>query len=82
MPDIMVRGVPDHLHRELSSAASRNHRTLNGEILARLTAGSSVSPKPRDTKALLERIRQRRKTLGPMDLSEENLREMRNEGRP
>ncbi len=81
MPNITLRGVPDHLHQELRSAASRNNRSLNGEILARLTE-SSVSPQARDTKALLERIRKLRETIGPIDVSEEDIREMRNEGRP
>ena len=80
LPDIALRGIPNRLHRELKSAASRNHRSLNGEILARLT--ESVSREPLDPQALLDRIRQRNKTLGPVDLSEDTLREMRNTGRP
>ena len=80
LPDIALRGIPDFLHRELKSSASRNHRSLNGEILARLM--ESVSPGPVDPQALLDRIRQRNKTLGPVDLSEDRLREMRNSGRP
>ena len=80
MPDIALRGIPDSLHRELKSSASRNHRSLNGEILARLT--ESVSPEPVDPQALLDRIRRRNEKLGPVDLSEDTLREMRNRGRP
>ena len=38
MPDLALRGIPEDVHRELQAAASRNHRSLNGEILARLTA--------------------------------------------
>ena len=81
MPDVLLRGMPDHLHQELKSAASRNHRSLDGEILSRLME-SSVSPRPRDTKDLLERIRKLRESIGPIDVSEEELRSMRNEGRP
>ena len=80
MPDLALRGVPDHLHRELKSAASRNHRSLNGEILARLTA--SVRTEPVDVQALLKRIRLRREGVGHVDLSEKALREMRDAGRP
>ena len=80
MPDIALRGIPDSLHRELKSSARRNHRSLNGEILARLT--ESVSPEPVDPQALLDRIRKRNEKLGPVDLSEGTLREMRNTGRP
>ena len=79
MPDIALRGIPGHLHRKLKSAARHNHRSLNGEILARLA--ESVSREPVDSQALLDRIRERRETLGPIDLSENTLREMRNRGR-
>ena len=80
MPDIALRGIPDPLHRELKSSARRNHRSLNGEILARLA--KSVSPEPVDPQALLARIRRRNETLGPVDLSEDTIRGMRNTGRP
>ena len=75
MPDVALRGIPQSLHRELKSAAKRNHRSLNGEILARLTA--SIDDEPLDVEALLRRIRLRRETIGQIDLSDETLREMR-----
>ena len=80
MPNLALRGIPDQLHRELKSAASRNHRSLNGEILARLTA--SIRGEPADPETLLERIRLRHETLGEVELSQEALREMRGAGRP
>ena len=80
MPDVALRNIPEPLHRELKSAASQHHRSLNGEILARLTA--SFRSEPVDAAALLERIRLRRVAIGSLDLSEDNLREMRNAGRP
>ena len=80
MPHLALRGIPDHVHRELKAAAARNHRSLNGEILARLTA--SVCPAPVDAQALLDRIARRHEGLGPIDLGEPALQEMRNAGRP
>ena len=80
MPNLALRGLPDQLHQELKTAAKRNHRSLNSEILARLTA--SVLSEPVDTDRLLERIRLRRQMIGPIDLSEETLRELRDAGRP
>lgn len=79
MADLALRGIPDDLHRELKSAARRNHRSLNGEILARLAA--SVRPGPVDPEALLERIARRHQAIGPVDLAEAALRRMREEGR-
>ena len=80
MPNLALRGIPEQLHRELKAAAIRNHRSLNGEILARLTA--SVRKEPVDPQTLLARIRARHGTFGHLDLSPENLRKMRDEGRP
>ena len=80
MPHMALRGMPDHLHRELKAAAERNHRSLNGEILARLAA--SVRPVALDVDELLERVRRRNAAVGPLDLSEASLRELRNAGRP
>ena len=80
MPNLALRGIPDRLHRELRSAAIRNHRSLNGEILSRLSA--SVRGEPVDSETLLERIRLRHETVGSVDLSEENLRKLRDTGRP
>lgn len=68
MPDVAIRGVPDDLHRELKAAAERNHRSLNGEILSRLTA--SIRPAAIDPIALLDRIQRRYRTLGPIDLDD------------
>lgn len=79
MPNLALRGIPTDLHRELKEAAIRNHRSLNGEIIARLTA--SVRPEPLDVEALLHQIARRHETLGTVDLSPENVRRMRDEGR-
>lgn len=68
MPDLALRGVSEELHRDLKAAAERNHRSLNGEILARLAA--SVRPGVVDPVALLDRIQRRYRTLGPIDLDD------------
>ena len=80
MPNLALRGMSAELHRELKSAAGRNHRSLNAEILARLTA--AVRGELVDVGTLLARIRLRRDSIGEVDLREETLRELRNAGRP
>ena len=79
MPNLALRGIPNHLHKELKVAAKRNHRSLNGEILARLEA--SVPPDPVDPNVILERVRRRGKILGPLGLSEAAIRERRDPNR-
>ena len=80
MPDVALRGIPEDVHRELKSAASRNHRSLNGEILERLTA--SVRGNTVDTAELMERVRRRWEGIGDIDLSDETINELKNAGRP
>ncbi len=80
MPDLALRGIPEDVHRELKTAASRNHRSLNGEILARLT--TSVRGDTVDTDELMERVRRRWEGTGEIDLSDETINELKNAGRP
>ena len=80
MPDLELRGIPDRLYRKLTAAALRNNRSLNEEIVARLAELDRREPV--DPASILDRIRARRETIGKADLSEENLRQMRNAGRP
>ena len=44
MPNVALRGVPEHVHRRIKHAARANHRSMNGEILARLAASVSAEP--------------------------------------
>ena len=80
MPNVALRGIPEDLHRDLKSAASRNHRSLNGEILARLTA--SVRGTTVDTAELMGRVRRRWEGIGEIDVSDETINELKNAGRP
>ena len=80
MPNLTLRGMPDEVHAALKDAASRNHRSLNGEILARLTA--SVRPLSADRAELHERIKREREATGPVGLNNETIRELKNAGRP
>lgn len=80
MPDIALRGIDPDLHRALKEAAERNHRSLNGEILARLEA--SVRPSLVDVDAVLARIEGRKMRLAPPALEEDEIRRLKEEGRP
>ena len=54
MPDVALRGISPVLHQALKRAAERNHRSLNGEILARLE--ESVRASVVDVDALLAAV--------------------------
>ena len=79
MPDIALRGMSPAVHEALKEEAERNHRSLNGEILARLEA--SVQPSTVDVGTLLARIQARKARLGPLELGDEELRALKEDGR-
>lgn len=79
MVQLALRGVPSELHLELKAAATRNHRSLNGEILARLTASFRASLA--STEALLSEVEQIRSAIDPIALTPEEIRALKNEGR-
>ena len=80
MSRIVLAGVPERLHREIQQAAARNHRSVSTEILVRLE--ESFGHRSVHVEELLERIRRRRQSMGALDLSDEVLRQGKNEGRP
>lgn len=80
MPNITLRGIPDEVHAELKAAAKRNHRSLNGEILSRLT--TSVRLLQVDHAELLDLIKREREATGPLGLDNETITELKNAGRP
>lgn len=63
MPNLPLRDIPAHVHRDLKAAANRNHRSLNGEILARLSASVQLGVGDVDVEALLERVEEGHGTI-------------------
>lgn len=80
MSDVAVRGLPPELHRALKDAAARNRRSLNGEIVTRLEA--SFSRTVVDVDAVLARIRERSARAPVAGLDEDELRSLKEAGRP
>ena len=79
MADVALRGISAEVHKALREAAARNHRSLNGEILARLEA--SVRPGLTDLDGLLARIRERGGRSRLATLDEDVLRALEDAGR-
>jgi antitoxin FitA len=55
-----IQGIPAPLYDRLKSAAARNRRSINGEVIARLEG--SLGTAPEDADALLARARTVRET--------------------
>ena len=79
MPDVALRGMSPELHLTLKRAAERSHRSLNGEILARLEASLLASTV--DVAALLARIEMRKARSGALSLDTDELRTLKADGR-
>jgi plasmid stability protein len=79
MASITIKNVPDDLHRRLKEQAERNHRSLNGEIIACLER--QVESPPRDPEKILERLARLREEAG-VYVTEEQVQRFKEEGRP
>ena len=79
MANLALRGLSPDMYSALKRAAERNHRSLNGEILARLEA--SVRPSAVGAEGVLDRVAARREDLCLPDLGEGLLRELKESGR-
>lgn len=79
MPDVALRGLSPALHQALKRAADQNHRSLNGEILARLE--TSLGTSTVDVDVLFARIEARRQRLGSLTMDEDELGKLKQDGR-
>jgi plasmid stability protein len=44
MPSILIKDIPDEMHRQLREAAARDHRSLNKEVIALLETALAERP--------------------------------------
>jgi plasmid stability protein len=79
MSTITLKEIPRALHRELKQRAKAHGRSLNKEIIHCLEA--SIYPRRVDAEELLHRIQVVREQIGGY-LTDEELKKMKNEGRP
>ena len=80
MANLALRGLSQDMYDSLKRAAVRNHRSLNGEILARLDA--SLRPTAMGAEAVLARVAGRSASLCLPDLGEDLLKALKDAGRP
>ena len=76
MPDLLIKDIPEHLLVAIERRAARNHRSVEREALAILTA--ALMPETnRPTLAEIDRMRIR----GKKPLTESFLRKAKTQGR-
>ncbi len=59
MPSLTLKNVPQELHERLREAAAQNHRSLNGEVIARLEAQFDIERRARIARTEMEKLRRR-----------------------
>lgn len=80
MANLALRGLSEDVYSTLKRAAERNHRSMNGEILARLEA--SIRPTAVSAEGVLARVAARRAGLCLPALGEDLLSDLKDAGRP
>ena len=80
MKTLTIKNMPEDLHRELRRIAEGNHRSLNGEVLARLEA-SVANGGARNPAAILQEVAEFRARIGGPEWSIDDIEAAINEGR-
>lgn len=80
MATMTIKNIPDDLYDALKRAAARHRRSLNQQVIVQLEAGLRVEPL--DVEEFLAGARQVREQLTGVWLTDEELDEFINEGRP
>jgi plasmid stability protein len=79
MATITVKNIPEELYRRLKESAAQHHRSLNGEIIARLEA--SLTPPRPTVEETLARLRDLRERY-PVRTTRRAIDTAKKEGRP
>ena len=79
MTSLTIKNVPAELLDRLKEAAARERRSLNSEVIRRLER--SVAATAIDVPAMLEKVRALRERTNVPFVTDETIRELRDEGR-
>jgi plasmid stability protein len=80
MRAITVKNIPDALYEQLKRAAESHHRSINSELI--VTLEKVLIPRQIDKDDFLANARRLRGRIQMDAVTEEELREIKDEGRP
>ncbi len=80
MPAITLKNIPDSLYQQLKTAASVHHRSLNSEIL--YCVERTLGTHKIDVSEHIEMARKLRAKTLQHNLTDQELNNFKNEGRP
>lgn len=80
MPALTIKNIPDDLYCELKHVAEQHHRSINSEVIMCLKR--SLFPKKISPEDRLNDIRTLRAQISPNSITDEDIEQAINEGRP
>ncbi len=80
MATLTIKKVPEKLHKRLKESAALHHRSINREVIACLER--SLMSRQVEPEEFLARVRALRERTPDLYVTEEDLRNAKNEGRP
>ena len=80
MPALTIKNIPDDLYHELKHVAEQHHRSINSEVIICLKR--SLFPKKISPEDRLNDIRTLRAQISPNSITDEDIEQAINEGRP
>jgi len=81
MPTLTVKNIPEHLYSRLRQSAQENHRSLNSEVIVCIEQAVRAR-KVRAVDEVIARARLLRRKTAAHVLSDNDLIERKNTGRP
>ena len=80
MPALTIKNIPDDVYNELKVVAEQHYRSINSEVIMRLK--HSLFPKKITSEDRLITIRAMRANITPDALTDEEIAQAIDEGRP
>ncbi len=80
MATLTIKNVPDELYQQIKKSAEQHRRSMNSEVIVCLE--KVLRSEPIDPEAFLVSVRALRERLSGVFVTEQDLQQAKNEGRP
>jgi plasmid stability protein len=80
MPSITIKNIPEDLYERLKEAARAHRRSINSEVIVCIER--AVGTRKRDVEAILARAAKLRELTADYQITDQEINEAKNEGRP
>ena len=80
MPTITVKNIPEDLYERLKESARAHRRSINSEVIVCIE--KAIGTNKIDVEAEIADARELREKIGDYDLTDDDLKQFKSEGRP